>query len=106
MTLAQNKRFRPKNPEIKKMSYNVVMTNPRLAKDSVEVIRKKFEKADKKGKQNIIDMLRMASVIAMNDAKDTRKFKRTQREKIFEIGIMYMSLRRDLENEFKKLKGG
>ena len=45
----------------------------------------------------------MASVIAMNDAKDTRKFKRTQREKIFEIGIMYMSLRRDLENEFKKL---
>jgi len=105
MTLAQDKRFRAKNQEIKKMSYNVIMHNPRLAKDSVKIIRDNFAKADMKGKQNIIDMVRMAAAASTANSKDNKRYKRAQREQIHEIAIMYKTLRTELHNELKKLQG-
>lgn len=106
MTLSGEKRFRPRNTEIKKMSYNIIMYNPRLAKDSVKVVKEKFAKADAKGKKNIIDAIRMAAAISMNNAKDSKKFKRAEREKIFEIGVMYKTLARDLDNELREFLEG
>lgn len=106
ITLSQEKRFRPKNTEIKKMSYNIIMYNPILAKDSVKVVKEKFAKANIKGKKDIIYAIRMAAAISMNNAKDRKKFKKAEREKIFEIAIMYQALGRDLENELRELVEG
>lgn len=104
MTLAQEKKFKPQTQDIKVMSYNVVMHNPRLAKDSVETIKQMFKKADLKKKRDIVKMLEFAAAIAMDNAKDFKKFSRINREKIFEIAIMYKELKRDLESELKEME--
>lgn len=98
MTLSQEKKFKPKTPFIKKASYNVVMHNPVMAKTSVDVIKKMFNKGSLEEKKQLIMMMQMAGAIAMSNSKDARRYKRKDREKFLEIGIMYKALRRDLEN--------
>ena len=105
MTLAQEKKFKPQTPEIKKLSYNVVMQNEVLARNSISTLRQAFKSGYLNKKRDIVKMLEFASSIAMDNAKDTRRFKRSDREKIFKIAIMYKELKRDLDNELKVLEG-
>lgn len=98
MTLSSEKKFRAKTPYIKKASYNVVMYSPKMAENSVKKIKQMFEEGTKDEKKQLIRMLRMAGAIAMSNARNSRKYKRKEREKYHEVAIIYKSLRRDLEN--------
>jgi len=99
MTLSQDKKFRPKTPYIKRLSYDVVLYSPKLAEDSVARIRRKFKRAKGDERRQIIEMLRIAAAIAMSNARDNKRYTRAQREKFMQVAIMYKALRRDLENE-------
>ena len=101
ITLSQDKRFRPKTPQIRKLSYNVVLYSPTLAKDSIDTVKKAFRKASVKGKKEIIDMLRKASEIALNNAKNKRVYRKKDCDRFFQVAFMYRALRRDLAHELK-----
>lgn len=101
LTLSQEKKFKARTPYIKKVSYNVVMYSPRLAKRSIDVIKDRFSKGTREEKEQLIDMLNLAAAIAMNNAKNHKRYKRAQREDFFEVAVMYKALRRDLEHELK-----
>jgi Holliday junction resolvase RusA-like endonuclease len=102
ITLNAEQKFRAKTPYIKKASYNVVMYSPKMAENSVKKIRKMFEEGTQDEKRQLVRMLRMAGAIAMNNARNSRRYKRKEREKYHEVAIMYKSLRRDLENMLKE----
>jgi len=102
ITLSQDRKFRAKTPFIKKASYNVVMYSPTVAKEQVEVIKKMFRKASTQEKKELIMMMQMAGTIATSNARDARRYSRSQREKYQEVGIIYKALRRDLENMLRE----
>ena len=101
ITLSSEKKFKAKTPYIKKVSYNVVMHNPTMAEGSVTAIKKLFKEASLSEKKQLVRMLQMAGAIAMNNARNSRIYKRKDREKYHEVAVMYKSLRRDLENLIK-----
>ena len=103
MTLNSEKKFKAKTPYIKKAAYDVVMYSPRLAENSVATIKKTFNEGTLKQKEQLIKMLEMASAIAMSHAKNFKRYTKVQREKFFEVAVMYKALRRDLRYELKSM---
>ncbi len=101
MTLSSEKKFRAKTPYIKKVSYNVVMHIPKMAEGSITTIKKLFNEGSLSEKKQLVRMLQMAGVIAMSNARNSRMYKKRERENFHEVGVMYKSLRRDLENLIK-----
>jgi Holliday junction resolvase RusA-like endonuclease len=102
ITLSSEKKFRAKTPYIKKASYNVVMHSPRMAENSVKIIKKMFKEGSLSEKKQLIRMLQLAGAISMNNARNSRQYTRKDREKFHEVAVMYKSLRRDLDNLIKE----
>lgn len=101
MSLAQEKEFRPKSAFRKKMAWDMPTRSVSAAERAIPELRRRFEKANKKEKKEMLDLMFEASRALIHMAKNKRRFSRAEQTAFYRMSLIYARLKTEFAKEVK-----
>ena len=99
MSLAQEMGFRPRTALRKKMAWDMPTRDADAAERAVVGLRERFEKANKKEKREIRDLMHEASRVLIHMARNRRRYTKLEQANLFKVATIYSRLKNEFTRE-------